>query len=165
MRVKWEMQAGIRLKKKSASSNSKANHLEAQCQAKGLNLTRQRRLIVRVLSESTDHPDAPELHRRVHALDPHVSLATVYRSVRILEQRGILNRHEFRRGRARFEIAASAHHDHLIDIESGTIVEFREPQIEQLQARVAGRLGYRLVGHRLELYGSPLQARRRSQRR
>lgn len=150
---------------KKPVSAKKADQLEAQCEGRGLNLTRHRRLVVRVLAESTDHPDVPELHRRVHALDPKVSLATVYRSVRVLEQHGILNRHEFGRGRSRFEVAAPAHHDHLIDVETGTIVEFREPQIEQLQARLANRLGYRLVGHRLELYGSPLQVRRRSQKR
>ncbi|QRM34656.1 transcriptional repressor (plasmid) [Microvirga sp. VF16] len=135
---------------------SGANRIEAQCRAKGMRLTDQRRLIAHVLSEAEDHPDVFELHRRVVAQCPHVALATVYRTVRRLEAEGILERHEFRDGHARYEPASKTHHDHLIDLETGNVVEFRNAEIERLQAEIARRLGYRLVSHRLELYALPV---------
>src|SRR3954465_6881970 len=128
------------------------SRIEAQCRAKGLRLTGQRRVIAAVLSEALDHPDVAELHRRVVARDPQVALATVYRTVKRLEQEGIIERLEFRDGRARYEKLPNTHHDHLIDIDSGQVIEFSHPEIERLQNEIARRLGYRLVGHRLELY-------------
>lgn len=127
--------------------------IEALCQAKGLRITEQRRVIARVLSESQDHPDVEELHRRASAIDKGISIATVYRTVRLFEDAGILERHDFRDGRSRYEPTPDEHHDHLIDIESGEVVEFTDARIEALQAEIAERLGYRLVDHRLELYG------------
>lgn len=128
------------------------NRIEERCRAAGIRLTGQRRLIAEVLSLADDHPDVPELHRRVVARDPRVSLATVYRTVKRLETEGIVERHAFRDGRARYEAQATRHHDHLIDLESGRVIEFRSPEIERLQEEIARRLGYALVGHRLELY-------------
>lgn len=127
--------------------------IEALCQAKGLRITEQRRVIARVLSESHDHPDVEELHRRASAIDKGISIATVYRTVRLFEDAGILERHDFRDGRSRYEPTPDEHHDHLIDIESGEVIEFTDARIEALQAEIAERLGYRLVDHRLELYG------------
>ncbi len=127
--------------------------IEALCQAKGLRITEQRRVIARVLSESQDHPDVEELHRRASAIDKGISIATVYRTVRLFEDAGILERHDFRDGRSRYEPTPEEHHDHLIDIESGEVIEFTDQRIEALQAEIAERLGYRLVDHRLELYG------------
>ena len=135
---------------------SGVNRIEAQCRAKGMRLTDQRRLIARVLSDAQDHPDVFELHRRVVTQCPHVSLATVYRTVRRLEAEGIVERHEFRDGHARYERASKTHHDHLIDLETGTVIEFRNAEIERLQEEIARRLGYRLVSHRLELYAMPI---------
>jgi Fur family transcriptional regulator, ferric uptake regulator len=135
---------------------SGANRIEAQCRAKGMRLTGQRRLIAQVLSDAQDHPDVFELHRRVVTQCPHVALATVYRTVRRLESEGILERHEFRDGHARYEPAAKKHHDHLIDLETGNVIEFRNEEIERLQEEIARRLGYRLVSHRLELYAVPI---------
>lgn len=140
-----------------------ANRIEAECRAKGLRLTGQRRLIAQVLSEALDHPDAFDLHRRVAMLAPHVSLATVYRTMKRFEREGIVKRLEFRGGHARYETAAKRHHDHLIDLETGQVVEFRNAEIERLQEAVARELGYRLVGHRLELYGVPVPAKDRSE--
>ena len=131
------------------------DRLEKLCIAKGMRMTDQRRVIARVLSLAIDHPDVEELHRRAHAEDPHISIATVYRTVRLFEECGILTRHDFRDGRSRYEEASEAHHDHLIDMKSGTVVEFIDPDIEALQEAIARRLGYRLVDHRLELYGVP----------
>ncbi len=128
--------------------------IEALCQAKGLRITEQRRVIARVLSEAQDHPDVEELHRRASAVDRRISIATVYRTVRLFEDAGILERHDFRDGRARYEPTPDEHHDHLIDIETGEVIEFTDPQIEALQAEIAERLGYSLVDHRLELYGT-----------
>jgi len=122
-------------------------------------MTGQRRVIARVLSESHDHPDAEELHRRAAAIDQHISIATVYRTVRLLEEAGILERHDFRDGRSRFEEMPDVHHDHLIDVQSGKVIEFQNDQIEQLQRQVAERLGYKLVDHRLELYGVPIESK------
>jgi len=124
-------------------------------------MTGQRRVIARVLSDSQDHPDAEELHRRAAAIDPHISIATVYRTVRLLEESGILERHDFRDGRSRYEEVPDEHHDHLIDVQSGRVIEFHDDQIEELQRLVAEKLGYKLVDHRLELYGVPLDGANR----
>ena len=120
-------------------------------------MTEQRRVIARVLSDAHDHPDVEELHRRAHAVDPHISIATVYRTVRLFEEAGILTRHDFRDGRSRYEEARDQHHDHLIDMKSGKVVEFVDDEIEALQEAIASKLGYRLVDHRLELYGVPVE--------
>ena len=133
------------------------SRLENLCQAKGLKMTDQRRVIARVLSDSADHPDVEQVYRRSTALDPRISIATVYRTVRLFEEASILERHDFGDGRSRYEESPSEHHDHLIDVESGRVIEFREEEIELLQRRVAERLGYSLVGHRLELYAVPLR--------
>ena len=129
--------------------------IEALCAAKGLRITEQRRTIARVLSDSQDHPDVEELYRRSAALDPRISIATVYRTVRLFEEAGILERHDFRDGRSRYEAVPDEHHDHLIDIESGRVVEFHDDELEELQMRIAARLGFRLVDHRMELYAVP----------
>lgn len=121
-------------------------------------MTEQRRTIARVLSSSTDHPDVEELHRRASAVDSKISIATVYRTVRLFGDSGILARHDFGDGRARYEMAPEEHHDHLIDVRTGKIIEFTDDRIEKLQREVAERLGFRLVDHRLELYGVPLAA-------
>ena len=133
-----------------------------RCEAQGLRLTEQRRIIARVLEESDDHPDVEELHARAARVDPGISIATVYRTVKLFEEAGILERHEFRDGRARYETADRDHHDHLIDIASGEVIEFVDPDIEALQERIAARLGYRLMGHRLELYGVPVDRKSRA---
>lgn len=133
-----------------------SERLEELCASKGLRMTDQRRIIARVLSEASDHPDVDELYRRSSAVDPNISIATVYRTVRLFEDLGILERHDFGDGRARFEEASEDHHDHLIDTSSGKVIEFQNEEIEELQVRVARELGYRLVGHKLELYGVPL---------
>ena len=132
------------------------DRIEKLCVAKGMRMTEQRKVIARVLSTSKDHPDVEELHRRAVAADPNISIATVYRTVRLFEESGILERHDFRDGRARYEETPETHHDHLIDMKSGKVVEFMDPDIERLQKIIAERLGYRLVDHRLELYGVPL---------
>ncbi|RVU05401.1 transcriptional repressor [Novosphingobium umbonatum] len=131
--------------------------IEALCQQRGLRITEQRRVIAKVLSESTDHPDVDQLHARASAIDPGISIATVYRTVRLFEEAGILDRHDFGDGRARYEAAPEAHHDHLIDVESGNVIEFVDPELEALQRQIAERLGYRLVDHRLELFGVKLE--------
>lgn len=130
--------------------------IEKLCVEKGLRMTGQRRVIARVLSESNDHPDAEELHRRASSIDPHISIATVYRTVRLLEESGILERHDFRDGRSRYEEVPDEHHDHLIDVQTGKVIEFHNDQIEELQRLVAEKLGYKLIDHRLELYGVAL---------
>lgn len=127
--------------------------LEQLCADKGLRITEQRRVIAQVLSESEDHPDVEMLHQRAAAIDPKISIATVYRTVRLFEEAGILDRHDFGDGRARYEAAPEAHHDHLIDVETGKVVEFVDPELEALQKQIAEKLGYRLVDHRMELYG------------
>jgi Fur family ferric uptake transcriptional regulator len=129
--------------------------LEKLCVEKGMRMTEQRRVIARVLSVAVDHPDVEELHRRAHAVDPHISIATVYRTVRLFEESGILTRHDFRDGRSRYEESSDSHHDHLIDMKSGAVMEFVDEEIEALQKAIAERMGYRLVDHRLELYGVP----------
>ncbi len=131
------------------------DRLEKLCIDKGMRMTEQRRVIARVLSLAADHPHVEELHRRAHAIDPHISIATVYRTVRLFEESGILTRHDFRDGRSRYEEASDSHHDHLIDMKSGAVVEFVDDEIEALQKAIAKRLGYRLIDHRLELYGVP----------
>ena len=131
-------------------------HIERLCVERGLRMTGQRRVVARVLSEADDHPDAENVYRRASKLDAKISIATVYRTLRIFEDAGILQRLEFGDGRARFERAESDHHDHLIDSESGKVIEFQNEQLEQLQEKIAADLGFRLVGHRMELYGVPL---------
>ena len=126
--------------------------IEALCAVKGLRITEQRRTIARVLSAAADHPDVEEVHRRAAASDPRISIATVYRTVRLFEEAGILERHDFQGGRSRYEAAGEDHHDHLIDIESGRVIEFHDADLEELQRRIAARLGFRLVDHRMELY-------------
>lgn len=123
-------------------------------------MTGQRRVIARVLSDATDHPDVEQVYRRAAAIDPHISIATVYRTVRLFEEANILSRHDFGDGRARYEEAPEEHHDHLIDIQSGKVTEFHNEKIEELQRLIARELGYELVGHRLELYGTPLRNRK-----
>jgi Fur family ferric uptake transcriptional regulator len=127
--------------------------IEALCAEKGLRITEQRRVIARVLGEAEDHPDVESLHTRSSAIDPGISIATVYRTVRLFEEAGILERHDFGDGRARYEAAAEAHHDHLIDVETGNVIEFVDPELEALQKLIAEKLGFRLVDHRMELYG------------
>jgi Fur family transcriptional regulator, ferric uptake regulator len=133
------------------------DRIENACIEKGLRMTEQRRVVARVLSGSQDHPDVEELYRRAVAVDPHISIATVYRTVRLFEEAGIVSRHDFRDGRSRYEEQPDHHHDHLIDMKTGQVVEFMDEEIERLQALIAERLGYRLIDHRLELYGVPLE--------
>jgi Fur family ferric uptake transcriptional regulator len=133
------------------------DRLEKLCVEKGMRMTEQRRVIAQVLSEAHDHPDVEELHRRAHAVDPHISIATVYRTVKLFEDAGILTRHEFHGGRSRYEESPETHHDHLIDMKSGKVIEFVDDEIEALQNAIARKLGYRLVDHRLELYGVPVE--------
>jgi Fur family transcriptional regulator, ferric uptake regulator len=132
------------------------DRIEKLCVDKGMRMTEQRRVIARVISGSHDHPDVEELHRRAAAVDPGISIATVYRTVRLFEEAGILERHDFRDGRSRFEEMPDEHHDHLIDVQSGKVIEFHNDQIEELQRQVAEKLGYKLVDHRLELYAVPI---------
>lgn len=134
------------------------DRIEKLCIEKGLRMTEQRRVIARVLSVSKDHPDAEELHRRAAQEDPRISLATVYRTVRLFEEASIIERHDFRDGRSRYEEVGDDHHDHLIDLKSGEVVEFVNDEIEKLQEAIARKLGYKLVDHRLELYGVPLSS-------
>ena len=131
--------------------------IEEQCVAKGMRMTEQRRVIARVLEAATDHPDVEELYRRASAIDPKISIATVYRTVKLFEDAGVVARHDFCAGRSRYEPVAEEHHDHLIDLRTGQVIEFRNEEIERLQQAMAERLGFRLVDHRLELYGVPLQ--------
>lgn len=133
-----------------------SSRLEQLCLEKGMRMTGQRRVIARVLSEAQDHPDVEELYRRSSTVDPKISIATVYRTVRLFEEAGILNRHDFRAGRARYEEVRDDHHDHLVDLKTGKVIEFRNARIEALQEEIARELGYSLVDHRLELYGTPL---------
>ncbi|MGB7320506.1 MAG: Fur family transcriptional regulator [Albidovulum sp.] len=134
----------------------------ARCEAMGLRMTEQRRVIARVVEASDDHPDAEVLYTRACAIDPKISLATVYRTVRLFEEAGILEKLEFGDGRARYEDAERAHHDHLIDLTTGAVIEFVDPEIEALQEKIAKRLGYRLKGHRLELFGVPEKPKSKS---
>ncbi len=133
------------------------DRIESLCVEKGMRMTDQRRVVARVLSTSHDHPDVEELYRRAHQVDPHISIATVYRTVRLFEDAGIIARHDFQGGRSRYEETPDHHHDHLIDMKTGQVVEFMDEEIERLQSAIAQRLGYRLVDHRLELYGVPIE--------
>jgi Fur family ferric uptake transcriptional regulator len=132
------------------------SRIEKLCNDRGLKMTDQRRVIARVLSDATDHPDVEQVYRRATAIDPRISISTVYRTVKLFEEASILDRHDFRDGRARYEEVPEHHHDHLIDVQSGRVIEFNNEEIEKLQHAVAEKLGYRLIGHRLELYGVPL---------
>jgi len=134
---------------------SEISPLERRCIDQGMKMTGQRRVIARVLSSAEDHPDVEEVHKRSAIVDPRISIATVYRTMRLFEEAGIVARHDFGDGRARYEEASSTHHDHLIDIKSGQVIEFRNEEIERLQSEVAKAHGYRLVDHRLELYAIP----------
>ena len=133
------------------------NKIEEKCKTKGVRLTDQRRLIAKVMSEATDHPDVDELHKRVSRIDKKVSIATVYRTVKLFEESGILEKHDFKGGKARYEQSPDTHHDHLIDINSGEIIEFVDQEIENLQNKIAEKHGYKLVDHRLELYGTKIK--------
>ena len=135
---------------------SRTIDIDALFAEKGLRITEQRKTIAQILSDSLDHPDVETLHARAHALDPKISIATVYRTVRLFEEAGLLERHEFGDGRARYEPASETHHDHLIDVETGKVIEFVDEELEQLQRRIAEKLGFRLVDHRMELYGVSL---------
>ena len=129
------------------------NWIERKCSEHGLRMTEQRKVIAQVLSDADDHPDAEELYARSAAIDPKISLATVYRTVRLFSDAGIIETHDFRDGRARYETADEDHHDHLIDVQTGDVIEFMDEEIEELQKKIAEKLGYELVDHRLELYG------------
>ncbi len=133
------------------------DRIEKLCIEKGMRMTDQRRVVARVLSQAHDHPDVEELYRRSQTVDPHISIATVYRTVRLFEEAGIIERHDFRDGRSRYEEAPDVHHDHLIDMKTGQVIEFADEEIEALQAAIARRLGYKLIDHRLELYGVPTE--------
>jgi len=134
---------------------SERRNIEALCAAKGMRMTEQRRTIARVLADSDDHPDVEELYRRCVKVDDRISISTVYRTVRLFEDSGIIERHDFREGRARYETSTDGHHDHLINLRNGEVIEFQSEEIERLQAEVARKLGYRLIDHRLELYAVP----------
>ena len=142
--------------KSDAAQPPGASRIEAMCVEQGLKMTGQRRLITRILSEAEDHPDVEELHRRALERDKRVSIATVYRTVRLLEERGILERRDFGGGRARYDLADRGHHHHLIDVETGHVIEFADEVHEALAAAIAKQLGYELVGHKLELFGRRL---------
>ena len=131
--------------------------LEQLCIERGMKMTEQRRIIARVLSDADDHPDVEDLYQRSVKLDPKISIATVYRTVRLFEEAGLLDRHDFGDGRSRYEQASDDHHDHLVDVQSGAIIEFHDEEVEELQRQIAARLGYSLIGHRMELYGVELK--------
>jgi len=133
------------------------NNIEEKCKIKGVRLTDQRKIIADIMSNSKDHPDVDELHKRVNKIDKKISIATVYRTVKLFEESGIVEKHDFKGGKARYEAAPEEHHDHLIDINSGEIMEFVDKDIEILQNKVAEKLGYKLVDHKLELYGSKIK--------
>ncbi|HJO74905.1 MAG TPA: Fur family transcriptional regulator [Rhodospirillales bacterium] len=136
------------------------NKIERLCVEKGMKMTEQRRVIARVLSSADDHPDVEEVHRRANALDSRISIATVYRTVRLFEEANILERHDFGDGRSRYEEVSIEHHDHLIDIQTGDVIEFQNEEIEVLQKKIAEAYGMKLVGHRLELYGVPMDKKK-----
>ena len=141
----------------SMTSDQNISRLEQRCMDSGMRMTEQRRVIARVLSEAEDHPDVEQVYQRASEIDDNISIATVYRTVRMFEEAGILERHDFGDGRARYEEASKDHHDHLIDVNSGEVIELRNEEIEELQRVVAEKLGYKLVDHRLELYGTRLR--------
>ncbi|MEE2699368.1 MAG: Fur family transcriptional regulator [Pseudomonadota bacterium] len=140
------------------SDNTLESKIESLCIEKGLKMTDQRRVISQVLSEANDHPDVEEVHRRAHVIDPRISIATVYRTVRLFEDANIINRHDFGDGRSRYEEVSDEHHDHLINLKTGDIIEFQSEEIEELQIKVAEKNGLKLVGHRLELFGVPFNS-------
>ncbi|RZJ42778.1 MAG: transcriptional repressor [Brevundimonas sp.] len=133
------------------------DRIEKLCADRGMRMTEQRRVIARVLSAAADHPDVEELYRRASAIDPHISIATVYRTVRLFEEAGVVEKHDFGDGRSRYEEAGDDHHDHLIDTRTGEVIEFFDAEIEKLKTEIAKRLGFDLVGHKLELYGTPIE--------
>jgi len=141
----------------ASKSTLEKKNIEALCAAKGMRMTEQRRVIARVLADSDDHPDVEELYRRCAKVDDRISISTVYRTMRLFEDAGIIERHDFRDGRARYEPIPESHHDHLINLRNGEVIEFQSEEIERLQAEVARKLGYKLVDHRLELYAVPLK--------
>jgi Fur family transcriptional regulator, ferric uptake regulator len=143
-------------------SEAKLNDIEAKCIEKGMRMTEQRRIIARVLASSADHPDVEELYRRCAAIDDRISISTVYRTMKLFEDADIIERHDFRDGRARYEQMRESHHDHLINLRTGEVIEFQSEDIERLQAEIARRLGYRLIDHRLELYAVPLDEKPKS---
>lgn len=145
----------------SDARDKKPTRIEELCAKHGLRMTGPRRIIAQVLAAAEDHPNVEELWGRVHEIDPRISLSTVYRTVKLFEEKGILERHEFLSGRGHYEAAPREHHDHLIDVETGQVIEFRNDEIEKLQERIAKELGFRLVGHRLELYGEPVTRKRK----
>lgn len=132
------------------------NRIEKLCVEKGMRMTDQRRIVAKILSQSEDHPDVEELYHRSVKIDPHISLATVYRTVRLFEEAGVVERHDFGDGRSRYEEAGDDHHDHLINIKTGEVIEFYDEEIEKMKTALALKLGYNLVGHKLELYGTPI---------
>ncbi|WP_237152707.1 Fur family transcriptional regulator [Oryzibacter oryziterrae] len=139
------------------AEEAKQETLEEACVSHGMRMTEQRRIIARVLERADDHPDVEEVYRRASAIDSNISISTVYRTVKLFEDAGIITRHDFRDGRSRYELQPEEHHDHLINLRTGEVVEFHSPEIEALQEEIARRLGYKLVDHRLELYGIPLK--------
>lgn len=141
------------------TNGKETSAIEQACAAKGMRMTEQRRVIARVLGASQDHPDVEELYRRASAIDDKISISTVYRTVKLFEDAGIIERHDFREGRSRYEQVPDEHHDHLIDVNSGTVIEFRSEEIERLQEEIARRHGFKLVGHRLELYAVRLKGK------
>lgn len=141
-------------------TEDKLTAIEEACAARGMRMTEQRRVIARVLGQAQDHPDVEELYRRASKIDDKISISTVYRTVRLLEDAGIIERHDFRAGRARYEQVPEEHHDHLINLRTGEVTEFRSEEIERLQEAVARKLGYKLVDHRLELYAVPLDSKK-----
>ena len=151
--------------KQDAENNVKdkpVSKIEKLCLEKGMRMTDQRRIIAQVLSEATDHPDVEGVYNRSTAVDSRISIATVYRTVRLFEEAGILERHDFRDGRARYEPLSEYHHDHLIDVDSGEVLEFQSDEIEKLQKEIAKKMGFKLVDHRMELYGVPLSRKKKS---
>jgi Fur family ferric uptake transcriptional regulator len=141
------------------------SRIEKLCIDKGMKMTGQRRVIASVLSEAEDHPDVEEVYRRATTIDPRISIATVYRTVRLFEEANILERHDFGDGRSRYEEITDEHHDHLIDIQTGRVIEFQNDEIETLKAKIAAEHGFKLVGHRLELYGIPQDSQKRTDRK
>ena len=140
------------------------DRIEKLCADRGMRMTEQRRVIARVLSDADDHPDVEELYRRASAIDPHISIATVYRTVRLFEEAGVVEKHDFGDGRSRYEEAGDDHHDHLIDTRTGEVIEFFDAEIERLKSEIAERLGFELVGHKLELYGKAIAGAEPSKR-
>jgi Fur family ferric uptake transcriptional regulator len=136
------------------------SRIELQCQQRGLRMTGQRRTIARVLSAAADHPDVEEVYRRANKVDPRISLSTVYRTLKLFSDHGMLERHDFGAGRQRYEQASGPHHDHLINVETGSVIEFHNEEIEKIQERIAKDLGFELIGHRLELYAVPLKRKK-----